>query len=143
MKKQRMTKQRSMILRVLKDFKGHPTAYQIHEAVKKDLPRLSLGTVYRNLEILCGLGLVRQIKVGNRRRFDADLSNHNHIRCISCGKVDDFPAVKFYTEKSSAEINSEYKVLGHRVDFYGVCGPCQDKDTGQEAGVTNRKPTSN
>jgi len=143
MKKYRITKQRALILEVLKNSKEHPTAYQIHNVVRRKIPRISLGTVYRNLDVLCETGLIRQFKVGKMRRFDADLSDHCHIRCMSCGKVDDFPANKFDFEKSAIETDTDYMVLGYKVDFYGICGPCNDKRPMQGDYVNESMPTSN
>ncbi len=138
-----MTKQRSMIFEVLKSTKGHPTAYQIHDEVRQLLPQISLGTVYRNLDILSELGMINQFNVGGMRRFDADLNEHNHIRCVSCGKIDDFPGVEITLDRQSTETTKGYKVLGQRVDFFGICRLCHAKGAGSDKDVNDRMTTSN
>ena len=88
----RMTNQRRVILQELRNVHSHPTADDIYIMVRKTLPRISLGTVYRNLEILSEMGLIKKlVGCGRQRRFDGDIENHYHIRCVKCGKIDDLP----------------------------------------------------
>ena len=87
-----MTSQRQVILEEIRKVHSHPTADQVYEEVRKRLPRISLGTVYRNLDILSECGLIQRIApVSNQMRFDGDTSSHYHVRCIHCGKVEDAP----------------------------------------------------
>jgi len=125
-KKYRMTKQRRIILEELKKTRTHPTAYQLHDIVRERLPRLSLGTVYRNLEVLEKMGKVNLIRIGKMRRYDADIHDHNHIRCISCGRVDDYPSVSMKIKNGQKKVEEPpYEVIGHTVDFYGLCEKCR------------------
>lgn len=101
----------------------HPTAEEIYHAVREKLPRISLGTVYRNLDVLSASGLAQKIEMcGCQRRFDGRVDQHYHIRCVRCGKVDDLtdkPVIKM-------KINSTcYEVLGHRLEFVGLCLSCR------------------
>ncbi|MBA4358220.1 MAG: transcriptional repressor, partial [Desulfovibrio sp.] len=90
MSKLRMTTQRQVILEELRGLKSHPTAGELCQLVRKKLPRVSLGTVYRNLEILSRSGVIQKIDVaGVEMRFDGDISNHYHLRCVGCGRVFD------------------------------------------------------
>jgi Fur family transcriptional regulator, ferric uptake regulator len=126
---QRMTKQKRVVLEELSKVKNHPTAYDVYEMVKSRLPRISLGTVYRNLEQLSSGGQIRRLDMGQgQRRFDAVVDDHLHIRCISCGKVDDVPlnpAMSTLTIKDIVSSQSGYDVLGCEMDFQGICPKCK------------------
>ena len=128
---QRMTKQKRVVLEELSKVKNHPTAYDVYEMVKSRLPRISLGTVYRNLEQLSSGGQIRRLDMGqSQRRFDAVVDDHLHIRCISCGKVDDVPlnsAMSTITIKDIVSSQSGYDVLGCEMDFQGICPKCKKK----------------
>ena len=128
---QRMTKQKRVVLEELSKVKNHPTAYDVYEMVKSRLPRISLGTVYRNLEQLSSGGQIRRLEMGqSQRRFDAVVDDHLHIRCISCGKVDDVPlnpAMNTITIKDIVSSQSGYDVLGCEMDFQGICPKCKKK----------------
>jgi Fur family ferric uptake transcriptional regulator len=130
-RQQRTTKQKRVVLEELSKVKNHPTAYDLYEMVKLKLPRISLGTVYRNLEQLSSGGQIRRLDMGQgQRRFDAMVDEHSHIRCISCGKVDDVPlnpAMSIITIKDSVSSQSGYEVLGCEMDFQGICPKCKKK----------------
>jgi Fur family ferric uptake transcriptional regulator len=87
-----MTRQRQIILEELRKADTHPSADEVYETVRKRLPRISLGTVYRNLEILSELGEIQKLELGgDLKRFDRKPNKHYHIRCMNCGRVDDAP----------------------------------------------------
>jgi Fur family transcriptional regulator, ferric uptake regulator len=125
----RMTSQRQVILRELEKVTTHPTADEIYLMVRKVIPHISLGTVYRNLETLSDMGLIRKLEYsGNQRRYDGNPLPHQHIRCIECGAVDDVvpdavEALGFAREKIP------WKVLDYRVVFLGVCNECEERKT--------------
>ncbi len=84
----RMTRQRQVILEELRHMNTHPGADEIHEVVRRRLPRISLGTVYRNLDILCELGEIQKLEFGGTlKRFDGDPGAHYHIRCVDSDAV--------------------------------------------------------
>ncbi len=86
----RMTRQRGIVLEELSKTKEHPKADEIYQMVRRRLPNISFGTVYRNLRLLQELGFVRELNFGkNFSRFDANASNHQHFTCKECGKVMD------------------------------------------------------
>lgn len=127
--KLRNTAQRSMILSVLRSMKTHPTADELYEKVRATMPRISLGTVYRNLMMLAELGVVRKLETaGKQMRFDADLSPHVHIRCTSCGRVDDIWADPISLQKHEKDIDFRgYKVTGYSLEYEGLCPDCANK----------------
>jgi Fe2+ or Zn2+ uptake regulation protein len=127
-KKFRMTEQRRIIFEELKKTYEHPSASDVYEKVKQRLPHISLGTIYRNLEILSSKGIIKRLDmVSGQRRFDAGVHAHHHIRCISCGRVDDIPTnthTSFGSIITNVKTVSGYDDVGCTVDFYGICPEC-------------------
>jgi len=124
----RLTSQRQVILEELSKVKSHPTANEMYDMVRKRLPRIGLGTVYRNLDLLAELGIIRKLEVGGeQKRFDSVISPHYHIRCIKCNRVDDiFIKIDRGLENSAASC-CDYKILDHHVQFSGICSKCLPK----------------
>ena len=133
----RMTRQRRVILEELRKVNTHPSADEIYERVRKRLPRISLGTVYRNLEILSESGDIQKLEPGcSLKRFDGNPSEHCHIRCVRCDRIADAPMVPDL-EIDLGRVNAtDFEILGHRLEFLGVCPTCSD-NSNQDA---NRKP---
>jgi Fur family ferric uptake transcriptional regulator len=123
----RLTTQRQIILEELEKVTSHPTANEVYDMVRKRLPRIGLGTVYRNLELMAETGIILKLEVGGtQKRFDATTHPHYHIRCISCGKVEDIDIPVIADINQVAAELSNYQVLGHHIEFSGVCGTCND-----------------
>jgi len=120
-----MTRQRKVILDELRRVKNHPSADEVYEIVRKKLPRISLGTVYRNLEILARLGEIQQLELGcAMKRFDGNPQNHYHIRCIQCNRVDDLMVDPLIDVENQIYDSTDYEVVGHRLEFLGRCRKC-------------------
>ena len=127
-KKLRMTKQRKAMLEEIKKSKSHPTADTIYDLVKKKIPGISLGTVYRNLEILSGEGLVRKMELAHtQRRYDGNIKNHYHVLCTECGRVDDLITIGDDNVEELLGVRSYYRITGHRLKFFGLCPDCKKK----------------
>ena len=124
----RMTRQRRVILEELRKVNTHPSADEIYEIVRKRLPRISLGTVYRNLEILSESGDIQKLEPACAlKRFDGNPSEHCHIRCVSCDRIADAP-MRPDLEIDPEQVDStDFEIIGHRVEFLGVCPICSDK----------------
>jgi len=129
----RMTRQRKVILEELRKVNTHPSADELYEMVRKRLPRVSLGTVYRNLEILSESGNIQKLEPGcSLKRFDGNPSEHCHIRCVSCDRVVDAPMIPDL-EIDLEQVNStDYKIIGHRLEFLGLCPQCAHKSNSAE-----------
>ena len=128
----RLTTQRQIILEELGKVTSHPTANEVYDMVRKRLPRIGLGTVYRNLELMADSGIILKLEVGGtQKRFDATTEPHYHIRCTSCGKVDDIAMEVQGQINLAAEKASNYIILGHHVEFSGICQECAKE--GQES----------
>ena len=123
----RMTRQRRVILEELRKVKTHPSADEVYEMVRKRLPRISLGTVYRNLEILSESGEIKKLEPGSSlKRFDGNPSEHFHIRCIRCSRIADMPMASDFEIDLADMTPTEYEILGHRLEFFGLCPHCSN-----------------
>ena len=122
------SKQRTVIKEFLQTRKDHPTADVVYNAVRKDYPNISLGTVYRNLMLLSEIGEIQKLRVGDGlEHFDADISEHNHFICNDCGSVIDLEmdSIRGIDETAARYFNG--KIEGHKVYFYGICEKCLKK----------------
>jgi len=122
---QRMTRQKKIILDVLKAVNTHPTAEWIYQEAKQQIPGLSLGTVYRNLNLLRDNGEIMELNYGSSQsHFDGNAANHYHFQCRNCGEVFDLelPLIKNIETKASGV--DGHKIEGHRLEFYGLCKTC-------------------
>jgi Fe2+ or Zn2+ uptake regulation protein len=131
----RLTGPRRVVLEVVRGTDSHPTAERVHEMVRRRLPRVSLGTVYRNLRLLVAEGLVNELP-GPHARFDGNVSDHHHFTCLGCGRIADVAGTM--TEPHSRALclrvaaQSGLSVSHHRIDFYGRCPECR-KASGKPA----------
>jgi Fur family transcriptional regulator, ferric uptake regulator len=123
---QRHTRQRQVILEELQRLDSHPTAAALYAIVRHRLPKISLGTVYRNLELLARLGMIQKLEFsGGEARFDGNVAQHDHLRCICCGRVDDLSALPLDLSGCAANDCGGYQILGHRLEFFGLCPGCK------------------
>jgi Fur family ferric uptake transcriptional regulator len=121
----RMTHQRQVILEELRQVRSHPSADEVYDLVRKRIPRISLGTVYRNLEVLSETGEIQKVEsCGSPKRFDGNPEDHYHIRCISCDRVVDAPAdINIDVQREFGE-TTDFKVIGYKLEFFGLCPRC-------------------
>ncbi len=130
MVKERNTKQKALILSAVRSTCTHPTAEQVHAMLAEEMPGLSLGTVYRNLNHMAELGLIRRISVTNSPdRFDGDLKPHHHICCLGCGEFGDRFDLKYDESLDGlAAKKSGYQINRHETVFYGYCKKCKNNN---------------
>jgi len=127
MKKTRNTRQRSVILDILRQSCAHPTAETIYREARQALPNISLGTVYRNLNFLRDQGTVREIRPseGGSSRFDAADTPHAHFHCVHCSALLDIPLPPAL---ESLRLEEEEKISAvSLVDLHviGSCSGCE------------------
>lgn len=129
-KSYRKTEQRKRILEILCSTTSHPTADWIYEQVKRDFPKLSLGTVYRNLRILKAQGLLQELPFGNTfDRFDGNINEHPHFLCKECGAVIDVILKSNGDFSNLLQDIKNFKVEECRIVFSGLCDRCnEDKE---------------
>ena len=112
----------------------HPTADAVYEMVRKQMPRISLGTVYRNLEILTALGEIQTLELsGSQKRYDGIAQKHYHIRCLHCGRVDDAPIAPLNRLEDDLYESTVYTIMGHRLEFIGLCPECSKNEAACQA----------
>jgi Fur family ferric uptake transcriptional regulator len=122
----RNSPQRQTILEELRGMRSHPTATELYEVVRRSMPRISLGTVYRNLDLLARQGHVRRLAGdGAQARFDGFPDDHAHLRCVSCGCVADVARSVGDRSPALPRAPGGHLILGARVEFLGLCPPCR------------------
>ncbi len=124
--KYKRSRQRERILSILQHTDTHPAASWLYDELKKEFNNLSMGTVYRNLNILMDQKLVQKIEAGSSfDRFDANTKTHYHFICRACGSISDLdlPVIEGLEEQAEHETGGQVET--HRLDFYGVCSICQ------------------
>jgi len=124
-KTRRMTVQAEATLEELRKLKTHPTAEELHNILRKRLPKVSLGTVYRNLKMMVREGeALRLVQPDGEARFDGYVDVHYHIRCRSCGRLDDVEMKPLTRIEPRLQEQSGWLVEGHSLEFEGICPRC-------------------
>lgn len=119
------TRQREAILGVLRDNSSHPDARWVYERVRQELPHISLGTIYRNLDLLARSGVIRQLHTARGyQRYDSDTSDHGHIACRVCGRLWDVPLEAQWRSLRQRAENAGFREVVVRIDLEGVCVTC-------------------
>jgi Fur family ferric uptake transcriptional regulator len=120
----RFTPQRKAILEVLHGMDTHPTADDLYERVRKKMPKISLGTIYRNLDILYHQGIIQKLHVAeSQMRFDGNPEFHYHIHCTQCGSIADIfncPDISFVMN----ELETDFTITDYSLIFHGLCPDC-------------------
>lgn len=122
--KKRVTSQQRIILDYLKKVKTHPPAEIIYEEVRKKLPQISLGTVYRNLIVLKNSGDILEIPLKGVSCYDGETSHHSHFICNKCGKIQDVFAEILKCEQVEKEAFELGEIEDYKLYFYGRCNKC-------------------
>ncbi len=119
------SRQREAVLVYLRSTRSHPTAEQVYDEIRKEFPKISLGTVYRNLNLLAGQGEILRLNCGDGvEHYDAMTDPHNHFICRHCGKVMDLDIALDPVMDMEADENFPGKIEGHKIYFYGICENC-------------------
>lgn len=122
---QRMTRQRKILMEVLDRKNWHPTAEEIYGIVRMRAPKISLGTVYRNLDILTREGIIQKVETsGTQRRYDGNPKPHFHIQCLECLEVWDIDVSEEQIQAPSLVVSPDFFVTGYRLVFEGYCKDC-------------------
>ncbi len=120
------SKQRELILNYVLNSHEHPTADKVYKTVKKELPNISLGTIYRNLNQLSESNLIRRIALPNKvDRFDKEQPEHCHLYCNGCGEVVDLNKDLMKSTSNMISKMTDYKMILHNMVFIGICPNCQ------------------
>ncbi len=121
-----LTVQRRAVLEALIFRQDHPTADQIFDDVQKQLPEISKATVYRVLDRLVELGLIRRlVHTGMPARYDAVTERHHHVTCRHCGRIEDVRHPDLDALPIPSGITSRFAIEDYTVQFFGICDRCR------------------
>ena len=139
----RLTPQRRQVYEVLMDKRDHPTATEVFIRAQKQMPSISLATVYNCLETMVGSGLVKAVHVDREpTRFCANLQEHGHFHCTECGHVSDIEFSQ--TREKGWKLPSGFLVTQHDVTLRGLCADCgtssQNTNHSKSKSHSNNKP---
>lgn len=131
----RRSRQRELVLRLVASTSAHPTADWVYAEARKELPSVSLGTIYRNLQVLEREGRIRAIDSwGKPTRYDADTSDHYHFVCLGCGSISDLPKPAGGDSRvADLAAGRGFVVTGHKLEFQGYCPDCGNKRSAGKA----------
>jgi Fur family peroxide stress response transcriptional regulator len=125
------THQRWVIYRALAETTAHPSAEELFATVRREIPSISLATVYKNLTTFREEGLVRAVPSSESAvRFDANLERHHHLVCRVCGRVQDVSDAGLERVTVPPSTAAGFRIESHEVLFRGVCTRCQEKGAG-------------
>jgi Fur family peroxide stress response transcriptional regulator len=124
----RLTIQRVRLVRLIAESTGHPSASQLYQQIKSDLPSMSQATVYKTLTLLKELGEVLEIDLKDDSHYDGNKPYpHPHLICTRCRLIiDGEPGSSIQQLVSDLENSSGYQIVRHQMDFYGLCPACQE-----------------
>ena len=124
--KYRKSRQRERILEILRGTKSHPTADTIYLEMKDDFPDLSLGNVYRNLNILVDTGMIQRLDFGSTfNRFDGNCEMHSHFVCEKCKSVSDLELIDNFNPADFIKNINGKTVKDYSLEFFGLCENCR------------------
>jgi Fur family transcriptional regulator, peroxide stress response regulator len=123
---QKITPQRLAIVKILAESDSHPSVENIHALVIKDFPTMSLATVYRNIVTIKSIGEVLELGFPDgSNRYDGNKPYpHPHVICIKCKKIVDPDLDSLDEMKKEVALETRFKILTHRLDFFGICSDC-------------------
>ncbi len=123
----RKTNQREVILDIVRNTKCHPCVDNIYDEAREIMPRISKGTVYRNIKLLSQAGMVLELSIDhNVLRYDGSTHTHGHLLCENCGAVTDIELTSV-SELEQQVKQQGYKINNTIVEFYGLCTKCNIK----------------
>ena len=131
--KSRNTIQRSLVLEAVNKLRCHATADQIYEEIVKDHPTISKATVYRNLNLLSEMGMIRKLEIpGGADRFDHICKEHCHVKCEKCGRVFDIEIPYIDGLDNLVENRNGFELTGYDILFRGICPGCRASSDGEK-----------
>jgi Fur family peroxide stress response transcriptional regulator len=125
----KITPQRLAIVEILAKSEGHPSVEKIYDQIKINFPTMSLATVYRNIVLIKLLGEVIELGFPDgSNRYDGNKPYpHPHVICIKCKKIVDPHLESLDEMKKEVESETDFKILNHRLDFFGICSDCRSE----------------
>ena len=128
MKTIKNSRQREAVLQVVRQMCTHPTAEEVYRQVLVQCPNISLATVYRNLNLLSEMGVIKKLPLPERAdRFDRRVDHHYHVFCAGCGQLFDAGVEYFHQIDETIAQKTGCIIQGHDIVFQGICKNCQMK----------------
>jgi len=126
----KITPQRLAVVKILAESVGHPSVEHIYNLIKKDFPTMSLATVYRNIILIKSLGEILELGFPDgSNRYDGNKPYpHPHVICVKCKKIVDPNLDSLEDMKKEVSAETKFKILNHRLDFFGICSNCMGKE---------------
>jgi Fur family transcriptional regulator, peroxide stress response regulator len=126
----KITPQRLAIVKILAKSENHPSVENIHVRLKRDFPTMSLATVYKNVLLIKSLGEVLELGFPDgSNRYDGNKPYpHPHVICIQCKKIVDPDLDSLDEMKEKVALETDFKILNHRLDFFGICRNCMAEE---------------
>ena len=122
----RLTAQRLLIFKALRESPLHPTAEDLYRSVRRRVPSISRNTIYLTLAALNRAGETSEFWIDREAaRFEPDSTPHDHAVCIRCKKIEDLSDPKLRRVAPPPGLEARFKVLSYRVDFFGLCKACR------------------
>ena len=129
MKTLKYSRQRESIKANLMSRRDHPTADALYASIREEFPNISLGTVYRNLNLLVETGEILKLTCGNGPdHCDGNATPHYHFVCRECGQIYDIDLDEMTGLNASVQSKAPGKIDSHSILFYGHCYQCMEKD---------------
>ena len=129
----KMTNQRKSILDALRKNPHYMTADELYSQIRGILPRISLATVYRNLEIMAATGVIRKLEMGGQRKcFHHDTGQDDHVICIYCRRVERLTLDRSLLQLNGLIEDKGYTIKGCQIEVSGICPECMNKKLSKE-----------
>ena len=127
------TIQRSLVLDAVNRLKSHATADEVYAEVAATHPNISKATVYRNLNLLSDMGMIRKLEIpGGADRFDHICKEHCHVKCEKCGRVFDIEIPYIDGLENRVENRNGFELTGYDILFRGICPGCRASSDGEK-----------
>jgi Fur family transcriptional regulator, peroxide stress response regulator len=121
------TQQRAAVFEYLRSVAHHPTAEEVYLAVKNQLPKVSLATIYKNLEALIEAGVASKLNYGDgSARYDIRTDHHHHVRCLQCGKMWDIEPTESSAWLKTMKSRPGFQISDYRLELLGTCRECRE-----------------
>ena len=125
----KITPQRMAIVEIVAKSEGHPSVENIHDQIKRSFPTMSLATVYKNILLLKSFGeVLGLVFLDGSNRYDGNRPDpHPHAICVRCKKIVDSNVGRLDEMKKEVELDTNFKIINHRLEFFGICSSCVSK----------------
>jgi len=125
------SKRRDLIFNFVSRLKGHFTVNDIYQALIKQDPEIGIATVYRTIRLLVECGVLEEQTFGEKKGFFEVINNasrhHDHLICLSCGRIMEFHCKFIETEKQRIAEQYQFQINSHKIEIFGLCKKCQQQ----------------